>query len=106
MGRITCSIINTRRTTPNILKSSISKHVESGTGRRYSLGDIGAPGGAAPSKGNPYYEFLGVKRYWRFSKERMQELYDKGEIVQTKPGSVPRQKRYLDTGKGTPIGTL
>jgi DNA modification methylase len=82
------------------------KHVEPATGRRYSLGDIGAPGGAAPSKGNPFYEFLGVKRYWRFSKERMQELYDKGEIVQVKPGSVPRQKRYLADGKGTPVGTV
>jgi hypothetical protein len=67
---------------------------------------LGAPGGAAPSKGNPHYEFLGVTRYWRFSKERMQELYEKGEIVQTKPGAVPRQKRYLDEGKGTPVGTV
>ncbi|MDP9172892.1 MAG: restriction endonuclease [Planctomycetota bacterium] len=82
------------------------KHVDAETGRRYSLGDLGAPGGAAPSKGNPFYEFLGIERYWRFSKERMQELYEKGEIVQVKPGSVPRQKRYLDEGKGTPIGTV
>jgi len=82
------------------------KHVEPGTGRMYSLGDLGAPGGAAPSKGNPYYEFLGVKRYWRFSKERMQELYEQGRIVQVKPGSVPRQKRYLDEGKGVPLGTV
>jgi DNA modification methylase len=82
------------------------KHVESNSGRRYSLGDITAPGGAAPSKGNPYYEFLGVKRWWRFSKERMQELYEQGRIVQTKPGAVPREKRYLDEGKGVPLGTV
>ena len=82
------------------------KHIEPKTGRRYSLGDLGAPGGAAPSKGNPHYEFLGVTRYWRFSKERMQELYEKGEIVQTTPGAVPRQKRFLDEGKGTPVGTV
>ncbi len=81
-------------------------NIEPGTGRRYSLGDLGAPGGAAPSKGNPHYEFLGVTRYWRFSKKHMQELYDKGEIVQTRPGTVPRQKRYLDEGKGTPVGTV
>jgi site-specific DNA-methyltransferase (adenine-specific) len=82
------------------------KHVEEGTGRRYSLGDLGAPGGAAPSKGNPFYEFLGVERYWRFGKDRMEELHKQGRIVQTKPGAVPRQKRYLDEGKGVPIGTV
>jgi DNA modification methylase len=81
------------------------KHVDA-AGRRYSLGDITAPGGAAEAKGNPYYEFLGVKRYWRFSREEMHRLYDAGEIVQAKPGSVPRQKRYLDAGKGVPIGTV
>jgi hypothetical protein len=30
------------------------RHVEHETGRRYQLGDLGAPGGAAPSKGNPH----------------------------------------------------
>jgi hypothetical protein len=82
------------------------KHVEPGTGRRFQLGDLGAPGGASPSKGNPHYEFLGITRYWRYSKERMQELYEQGRIIQTKPGSVPRFKRYLDEGAGVPIGSL
>lgn len=82
------------------------KHVEPGTGRRYQLGDLGAPGGAAPSKGNPHYEFLGVTRYWRYSRERMKELHDQGLIVQTKPGAVPRFKRYLDEGQGNPIHSL
>src|SRR5206468_7816657 len=48
------------------------RHVEPETGRRYRLGDITAPGGADPAKRNPHYEFLGVTRYWRYSKERMQ----------------------------------
>jgi DNA modification methylase len=82
------------------------KHVERETGRRYSLGDLCAPGGAAPSKGNPHYEFLGVTRYWRFSKEKMDELWKKGLIVQSKPGAVPRQKRYLDEGHGVPVGSI
>ena len=82
------------------------KHVEPGTGRRYQLGDLGAPGGSAPSKGNPHYEFLGVSRYWRYSRERMQELYEQGLIVQTKPGTVRRFKRYLDEGQGVPIGSV
>lgn len=82
------------------------KYVEEGTGRRYQLGDLGAPGGAAPSKGNPHYEFLGVTRYWRYSKENMKKLYGEGKIVQAKPGSVPRLKRYLDEGKGVPLGSV
>jgi len=71
------------------------------TGRRYGLSDITGPGGAA--KGNPRYQFLGVTRFWRFSKERMKALYEEGRIVQSKPGVVPRQKRYLDEMKGVPL---
>jgi hypothetical protein len=85
---------------------SFYKHVEEGTGRRYRLGDLTAPGGASPSKGNPHYEFLGVTRYWRYSKENMQRLYEEGRIIQTKPGTVPQYKRYLDEGKGVPLGTV
>jgi adenine specific DNA methylase Mod len=33
----------------------------------------------------------------------MQELYKEGRIVQTKPGNVPRFKRYLDEMKGVPL---
>ncbi len=70
-------------------------------GRLYQLDNITGPGGAA--KGNPEYEFLGVTRYWRYSRERMQALYDQGKIVQTSPGSVPRYKRYLDEMPGIPL---
>jgi len=80
---------------------SFYKHVEEGTGRRYRLSDITGPGGA--SKGNPYFEFLGVERYWRYSKERIEELYRSGKIIQTKPGTVPAEKRYLDEMPGVPI---
>ncbi len=33
----------------------------------------------------------------------MQELYEQGRIVQTKPGAVPAYKRYLDEMPGTPL---
>jgi hypothetical protein len=75
-------------------------------GRRYRLSDITAPGGAKASKGNPRYEFLGVTRYWRFSKETMQRLYTDGRIVQTELGRVPAQKRYLDEMPGVPLQDL
>ncbi|WP_247215638.1 DNA methyltransferase [Synechococcus sp. C9] len=83
---------------------SFYKFVEPETNRRYQLGDITAPGGA--TKGNPYYEFLGITRFWRFSQERMKDLYEQGRIVQTKPGTVPRQKRYLDEMQGIPLQDL
>lgn len=80
------------------------RDVEPETGRRYTLSDLSAPGGAG--KGNPQYEFLGVTRYWRFSRERMQELYEQGRIVQAAPGAVPRQKRYLDEMSGVPLQSI
>ena len=84
--------------------TSFYKHVEPESGRRYGLGDITGPGGAG--KGNPHYEFLGITRYWRFSESRMRELYEQGRVVQTKPGTVPRQKRYLDEQPGIPLQDL
>ncbi len=72
-------------------------------GRRYKLDNMLGPGGAA--KGNPQYEVMGVTRYWRYSRERMQKLIDEGRVVQTNPGTVPMYKRYLDESLGTPITT-
>ncbi|MDR3327423.1 MAG: site-specific DNA-methyltransferase [Prevotellaceae bacterium] len=73
-------------------------------GKKYRLISMIGPGGAA--KGNPHYEFLGVTKYWRYSKEKMQELYEKGLIVQTKQGNVPQRKQYLEDGKGVAVQTL
>lgn len=73
-------------------------------GRVYSLGDLGAPGGE--EKGNPYYEFLGIKKFWRYSEANMKKLYEEGKIIQTKPGTVPRLKRYLDESKGIAVQNI
>ena len=61
-----------------------------------------------PSKNRPNltYEFLGVTRVWRWTRERMQESYDKGVIIQKTPGAVPRFKRYLDEQQGNPIDDI
>ena len=80
------------------------KYIEPETGRRYRLGDITGPGGAA--KGNPSYEVMGVTRYWRYSQQRMQKLIDEGRIVQARPGAVPSYKRYLDEMPGTSLQDL
>ena len=81
--------------------SKMYRYTETETGRRYRLDNLTGPGGAA--KGNPHYEFLGITRYWRYSKENMEKLYREGRIVQTKPGNVPSYKRYLDEMKGVPL---
>lgn len=70
-------------------------------GRKWQSVSCTATGGI--SRGNPYFEFLGVNRYWRFTKERMEEMYRTGRIVQSKPGAVPRQKLYLDECEGVPL---
>lgn len=77
------------------------KYIEEGTGRRYRLGDLTGPGGAA--KGNPSYEVMGVTRHWRYSKGKMERLIQEGRVVQTKPGAVPAYKRYLDEMGGVPL---
>ncbi|MGN0048770.1 MAG: site-specific DNA-methyltransferase [Bacteroides sp.] len=56
----------------------------------YKLTPVDGPGGAR--KGNPYYEFLGVLGYWRYSQETMQQKYEAGLIVKTRSGL--QQKYY------------
>jgi DNA modification methylase len=80
------------------------RYVEPGTGRRYRLGDLTGPGGLA--KGNPKYEVMGVTRYWRYSRQKMEELIRQGRVVQTSPGAVPAYKRYLDEMPGVPVQDL
>lgn len=71
-------------------------------GRQYMLDKLTAPG--MGSRGHPQYEFMGVTRYWVYSKEKMERLVAEGRIVQPSPGSVPRYKRYLDEVKGIALG--
>ena len=79
------------------------RHVEPETRRRYQLADLVNPNQDRP---NLTYEFLGVTRVWRWTKERMQAAYDEGLVVQQRPGSVPRLKRYLDEMKGNTVDTI
>ena len=52
---------------------------------------------------NLAYEFLGATRVWRWTRERMQAAYDAGIVVQAKPGSVPRYKKYLHESRGRTV---
>ncbi len=75
-------------------------------GRRIQWGDLRAPGGAAPSKGNPHYKVLGVDGYWRYSQENMEKLIQEGRVAIPPRGKVPRLKRYLEKSKGVPVGSV
>ena len=79
------------------------KYKEDGTGRRYQLGDLTNPNKDRP---NLTYEFLGITRVWRWTQERMQQAFDDGLVVQTRPGTVPRLKRYLDEQEGNQVDDL
>ncbi len=61
----------------------------------YKLTPVDGPGGA--KKGNPYYEFLGVEGYWRYSKETMEKKHKEGLIVRTEKSL--QQKYYLQQAK-------
>ena len=49
---------------------------------------------------------MGVTRYWRYSKAKMEELIAQGRVIQTRPGAVPQYKRYLDEMPGVPVQNL
>ena len=72
-------------------------------GRIYRFDNLTNPN---PNRPNLTYEFLGVKRVWRWTKERMEDAYKNGIVVQTKPRAVPQLKRYLDEQEGRPIDTV
>ncbi|MCX5843793.1 MAG: DNA methyltransferase, partial [Deltaproteobacteria bacterium] len=79
------------------------KNVDPENERQYQLTSLLNP---ATDRPNLTYEFLGVTRVWRWTRERMQEAYEKGLVVQTKPGTVPRFKRYLDEQEGVPMDSV
>ncbi|MEK7710435.1 MAG: DNA methyltransferase [Planctomycetota bacterium] len=78
------------------------RHVDA-DGRRYHLDNLINPNRNRP---NLTYEFLGVTRVWRWTRERMQKAYDRGRIIQPRPGAVPRLKRFLDEQRGLPMGDV
>lgn len=76
------------------------RHVDE-DGRRYQLTSLLNPN---PHRPNLTYEFKGITKVWRWTKERMLEEDAKGRIVVPKGGKgIPRYKRYLDEQEGIPV---
>lgn len=71
-------------------------------GRRYQLTSLLNPN---PDRPNLTYEFRGVTKVWRWTRERMEEADRQGLIVVPRGGKgIPRLKRYLDEQEGIPVG--
>ena len=81
-------------------KTAIKYRYRDEDGRLYRLSDLTNPN---PNRPNLTYEFMGITRVWRWTRERMQKALEDGLVVQTKPGTVPQLKRYLDEQRGRPL---
>lgn len=84
-------------------KTSSKYSLRDSDGRLYQLSDLTNPN---PDRPNLTYEFLGITKVWRWTRERMQAAYDAGLVIQPRPGAVPRYKRYLDEQRGRPLGDV
>ena len=73
-------------------------------GRLYQLTAITAP--VQKNDSNLTYEVMGITRTWRWKKDRMKKEIESGRVIQTKPGNVPRQIRYLDEQKGKTMNNV
>jgi len=83
---------------------SAYKYLEPDTGRRFALNDLTSS--LKNSRPGLTYEFLGIERNWRISQEQMMRMHEEGRIYQSRPGSIPSLKRYLDEQKGTAIDSI
>lgn len=71
--------------------------MDDGDGRKYKVENTMGPGGRGST-----YEWNGVTRTWRYSKETMEELDRKGLLYHTSSG-FPKKKVYLDEMPGKPL---
>ncbi len=78
---------------------SFYRHVEKGTGRRYRLDNVQNPNKKRP---NLTYEWKGVTRVWRWTREKMEALDKAGRLIYSQSG-LPSYKRYLDEMPGVPL---
>lgn len=69
-------------------------------GRRWRSGDATAPGGRGPA-----YEWKGIRRAWRYTRDRMEQLDREGKIFYTRNG-IPRLKQYLGEMPVIPLQSM
>ncbi|MHA1794113.1 MAG: site-specific DNA-methyltransferase [Promethearchaeota archaeon] len=72
-------------------------------GRRFALNPLINPN---PNRPNLTYEFLGFKKVWKYTREKMQDYYEKGIVFQPSPGVMPKKKQYLDESRGMKLNDI
>ncbi|MFX0102587.1 MAG: site-specific DNA-methyltransferase [Candidatus Hodarchaeota archaeon] len=72
-------------------------------GRRFALNPIINPN---PDRPNLTYEFCGMTKVWKYTKEKMQDYHEKGIVFQPSPGRLPQKKQYLDESKGMKLNDI
>ncbi len=58
-----------------------------------------------PRDQGPIYEWKGIKRAWRYTKDKMEDFEKKGHLYYTSTG-MPRLKKYLDEMPGLPLQSV
>ena len=84
-------------------------NIEPETGRRYTLDNLTAAGTRNGSCGNDWHG-ISVRakgNHWKYTIEHLEELDKQGKIYwPSKPGGMPRFKRYLDEQEGVQIDSV
>ena len=71
--------------------------IEPKTGRTYRVQNLTNPAKIRP---NLTYEWGGITKVWKYTKERMKKLDEEGRIYYPTKGKVPGLKQYLDEMDG------
>ena len=80
---------------PSEVNKKLYKNPDNDPNGPWKLNPVDGPGGER--KGNPYYTFLGITGYYRYSKEMMQKYYEEGLIVKRR--NSLGKKYYLSQAK-------
>ncbi|HME50746.1 MAG TPA: site-specific DNA-methyltransferase [Candidatus Lokiarchaeia archaeon] len=72
-------------------------------GRRFALNPIINPN---PNRPHLTYEFLGFTKVWKYTKEKMQDYYEKGIVFQPSSEAAPQKKQYLDESNGMKLNDI
>lgn len=59
-----------------------------------------------PDRPNLTYEFLGFKKTWKWTKEKMEGMYKQRLIIQTSKDALPSKKQYLDDREGMVVNNI
>ena len=75
------------------------RYLEPGSDRQYRLVSCINPN---PNRPNLTYDWNGITRVWKWTRERMQKAHEEGLLVYSKNG-IPSYKNYLDEMQGAPM---